>query len=84
MGIFLHGQFMRISLAWKDRIRLLTIRLKNGSKALPPWPRTIRVRIAGEQETRSLVFDGLAVKIAFPRAVAIGEASQAAAIVPSG
>ena len=53
-----HGDWMRIEMGWRDRERRLSLRLARGSRMRPPMKRTIEVRVAGEQATRTLTFDG--------------------------
>jgi alpha-glucosidase (family GH31 glycosyl hydrolase) len=52
------GEWMRIEMGWRDAERRLTLRLARGSRMLAPAKRPIEVRIAGERETRALMFDG--------------------------
>ncbi len=52
------GQFMRIEMAWRDADRRLTLRLARGSRMLPPLKRPFDVRVAGEKQQKSVVFDG--------------------------
>lgn len=52
------GEWMRIEMGWRDAERRLTLRLARGSRLLAPVKRPIEVRIAGERETRAIVFDG--------------------------
>jgi alpha-glucosidase/alpha-D-xyloside xylohydrolase len=51
-------EFMRVNIAWNDRQRRLSLRVANGSKMLSPAKRNIIVRVAGEELTREVVFDG--------------------------
>jgi alpha-glucosidase (family GH31 glycosyl hydrolase) len=55
---FRKGDWMGIEMNWQDRDRMLTIRLADGSKMRPPLERQIEVRLAGQSETRSVVFSG--------------------------
>ncbi|MGO9257886.1 MAG: TIM-barrel domain-containing protein [Bryobacteraceae bacterium] len=57
------GEFMRVSLAWNDRQRRLTLRLANGSKMLPPAKRDLMVHVAGEAVSREVVFDGRPLQV---------------------
>ena len=52
------GEWMGVDMTWSDRARRLTLRLARGSRALPPMPRTIEVRIAGTSVTRTRRFEG--------------------------
>ena len=49
---------MRVEMEWRDAARRLTLRLAPGSRMLPPVRRTIDVRVAGEQSTRRITFEG--------------------------
>jgi alpha-glucosidase/alpha-D-xyloside xylohydrolase len=60
-----NGEWMRIEMAWQDAERRLTLRLARGSRVLPPAKRIIEVRIAGERETRTVVFEGRPIVIQF-------------------
>ncbi|MEX1184398.1 MAG: TIM-barrel domain-containing protein [Gemmatimonadota bacterium] len=53
-----NGEFMRLSLAWDDAGRRLTIELEPGSRMLPPAPRPLEVRLAGQASGRVVSFDG--------------------------
>jgi alpha-glucosidase/alpha-D-xyloside xylohydrolase len=57
------GEWMRISLAWTDAARTLTVALAPGSRMLPPARRPIDVRVAGDRRTRRLVFDGKPIEV---------------------
>ncbi len=57
------GEWMRIELSWRDADRRLSLRLAQGSRMLAPARRAFEVRLAGEQSTRSLVFDGRPLEI---------------------
>ena len=59
------GAWMRIEMGWRDAERRLTLRLARGSRMLPPARRTIEVRVAGERATRTVVFDGRPLEVAF-------------------
>jgi alpha-glucosidase (family GH31 glycosyl hydrolase) len=52
------GAWMRTALAWNDRARALSVRLAPGARMLPPAKRAIDIRVAGEERTRSLMFEG--------------------------
>ncbi|MPY89981.1 MAG: DUF5110 domain-containing protein [Luteitalea sp.] len=52
------GAWMGIELAWRDAARQLTLRLASGSRMLPPAKRSIEVRLAGQKDTRAVVFAG--------------------------
>ena len=57
------GEWMRVAMAWSDAARRLTLRLAPGSKMLPPARRTIELRVAGETNTRRVVFEGRPVEV---------------------
>jgi alpha-glucosidase (family GH31 glycosyl hydrolase) len=57
------GDAMRIQMAWRDRDRRLTLRLADGTRMRPPASRPIRVRMAGTQEFRDLVFQGRSMEV---------------------
>ncbi len=59
------GEWMKIELQWNDRRRLLTLRLAEGSRMLPPLRRRIEARVAPEMTTRAFVFDGRPVDLQF-------------------
>lgn len=52
------GDWMRIEMSWRNSDRRLTLRLGPGSRMRPPARRTIEVRLAGGQKTRTVVFEG--------------------------
>jgi alpha-glucosidase/alpha-D-xyloside xylohydrolase len=52
------GELMKIQMAWSDSRRVLTLRLAEGSRMLPPLQRKIEVRVASEKATREAVFEG--------------------------
>lgn len=47
------GEWMKIRMTWNDGNRLLTLRLADGSRMLPPLRRQIEVRIVSERAMRS-------------------------------
>ena len=57
------GERMSIVMAWQDRTRRLSLSLAAGSKMLPPSPRQFAVRIAGQQNARTVTFSGKLVQI---------------------
>ena len=57
------GQYMRIDMQWKDRARVLSLRLAQGSRMLPPERRALEVRLAGQQSTRTAVFEGRPLEV---------------------
>lgn len=59
------GETMRLRLDWKDQERRLTISLAEGTKMLPPLARNIDIRLARENISRSIVFDGQPVEVSF-------------------
>jgi alpha-glucosidase len=52
------GSFMRVEMAWQDAARTLRLSLARGARMLPPNPRVIEVRMAGETRTQTVKFDG--------------------------
>jgi alpha-glucosidase (family GH31 glycosyl hydrolase) len=56
-------EFMRVNIAWKDRQRRLSLRLANGSKRWGPTKKNIIVRVAGEDLTRAVVFEGRSMEV---------------------
>ena len=52
------GAFTRMATTWDDTARRLSIRLASGSRMLPPAQRSLRVRIAGSKEEKSVDFAG--------------------------
>jgi alpha-glucosidase/alpha-D-xyloside xylohydrolase len=57
------GEWMRILMAWSDADRTLTLRLAEGSQPRDPLPRTFLVRVAPEQQTRTIEFDGSPLEV---------------------
>ena len=57
------GEWMGIQIAWEDRGRTLALRLADGSRMLPPSPRSIAVRIVSEAASREIDFDGRPVTL---------------------
>jgi alpha-glucosidase (family GH31 glycosyl hydrolase) len=57
------GEWMGLRLQWQDASRKLTLRLAEGSRMLPPSPRTFDVQLAAEK--RSVRFDGNLVSVSF-------------------
>ena len=51
------GEWMGIQMEWDDTRRLLTLRLAEGSRLLPPSPRHIEIRVAGERAQQA-TFNG--------------------------
>jgi hypothetical protein len=49
---------MKVEMAWNDRTRRLTLRLRSGSRMLPPNRRAVEVRVAGQTTIRRVVFEG--------------------------
>ncbi|HSU96214.1 MAG TPA: TIM-barrel domain-containing protein, partial [Gemmatimonadaceae bacterium] len=52
------GDFMRVTMTWRDAARRLTLRLAAGSRMRDPAPRRIDVRVAGSRKVASLSFTG--------------------------
>jgi alpha-glucosidase (family GH31 glycosyl hydrolase) len=57
------GAWMRIVMTWQDASRRLTLRLAPGSRMPAPMRRSLRVRVAGSPETKSVVFSGRPVTV---------------------
>jgi alpha-glucosidase/alpha-D-xyloside xylohydrolase len=57
------GEWMKVEMAWNDRTRRLNLRLRPGSRMLPPARRPIEARLAGQTNTRSAVFEGRPIEI---------------------
>jgi len=49
---------MGIEMRWQDAERRLTLQLAPGSRMLPPLRRDIDVRLAGNMDSRRIVFAG--------------------------
>lgn len=60
---FRKGEWMRVEMRWRGTVRRLTLRLTRGSRAVPPIPRQVHVRIAGNSEVKTLEFTGRTVEI---------------------
>ena len=58
------GEFMRIDMAWRDQSRQLSMRLAGGSRMLAPATRPMRVRAAGSQAVKDVVFSGKPLTVA--------------------
>ena len=59
------GDWMKISLVWRDRDRVLSLRLAEGSKMLGAVRRNIEARVAPDKATRSVVFEGKPIEVRF-------------------
>ncbi|HEX9700979.1 MAG TPA: TIM-barrel domain-containing protein [Acidobacteriota bacterium] len=57
------GEWMRILTAWNDADRVLSLRLAEGSQLREPMPRRIVVRVAPDETTREVVFDGSPLEV---------------------
>ncbi len=57
------GAWMRIEMSWRDAERTLRLRLVDGSRMLLPGQRTLEVRVAGEQNRRTVTFAGSPTEI---------------------
>jgi alpha-glucosidase/alpha-D-xyloside xylohydrolase len=62
---FQAGEFMKIRCQWNDGARRLELALVDASKMLGPARRTITVRMAPGDQTRSVVFEGKPVSVSF-------------------
>jgi hypothetical protein len=58
-----NGEWMKVEMAWNDRARRLNLRLRSGSRMLPPTRRPVEARLAGQTATRSAVFQGHPIDI---------------------
>jgi hypothetical protein len=54
---------MRITVAWRDAARRLTLTLAPGSRMLPPGKRRIDVVLAGQKVSKAVVFEGKPVEV---------------------
>ncbi|MBZ5516062.1 MAG: DUF5110 domain-containing protein [Acidobacteriia bacterium] len=54
------GEFMLLRAGWNDGDRQLALSLVEGSKLLPPRPRTFEIRVASSHQSQSVTFDGTA------------------------
>ncbi len=59
------GAWMGLATTWKDRDRVLTLKLAQGSRMLPPLTRTIEVRVAGSKDTKTISFAGKSMDVKF-------------------
>jgi len=57
------GDWMGVRAEWNDARRRLTLRLAEGSRMLPPSPREVELRVAGEKVTRRITFEGTPVDV---------------------
>jgi alpha-glucosidase (family GH31 glycosyl hydrolase) len=57
-----NGAFMRVAVEWRQAARQVSLRLPEG-RMLPPARREIVVRVAGEQATRTVTFEGKPVQV---------------------
>jgi alpha-glucosidase (family GH31 glycosyl hydrolase) len=57
------GEWMGIEVVWQDSSRALALRLADGSRMLPPSPRSFEVRIVSEAASREIQFDGRPVTL---------------------
>jgi len=57
------GEWMRISMSWRDGPRRLALQLTPGSRMLPPSSRRFTVRVAGSSAARSVVFNGAPLEV---------------------
>jgi alpha-glucosidase/alpha-D-xyloside xylohydrolase len=59
------GEWMGISLTWDDAARVLSLRLADGSRMLPPSPRKFQVRRVPSADYRTIEFDGQPTQVRF-------------------
>jgi alpha-D-xyloside xylohydrolase len=57
------GEWMGLQMSWKDSQRILTLRLAQGSKMLPPLRRNIEVKL--NETRRQVEFDGKPLEVHF-------------------
>ena len=57
------GEWMGIQMVWNDQRRLLTLRLAEESRMLPPLRRDIEARVVPSKATRSVAFEGHPVEV---------------------
>jgi len=57
------GAWMKVTMAWEDVTKRLTLALAPGSRMQPPARRTINVRIAGTTVAKSVMFTGQTVTV---------------------
>lgn len=57
------GQWMRVSMTWRDATRRLSLRLVPGSRMLAPLSRAIEIRVAGSTKTTRATFTGKPVSV---------------------
>jgi len=60
---YANGEWMRVSMTWRDGSRRLSLRLVSGSRMLPPVSRAIDIRVAGSTKTTRLTFTGKPVSV---------------------
>jgi alpha-glucosidase len=58
------GEWMRVTMTWRQAARELSLALASGARMRPPAPRAILVRIAGAPGTKTVTFDGRPIRIA--------------------
>jgi alpha-glucosidase/alpha-D-xyloside xylohydrolase len=58
-----NGEWMKLEARWTESGRRLALRLAPGSRMLPPGRRQIEVRVAGQKDARSAVFEGRPIEI---------------------
>ena len=56
---------MGLSMHWNDAGRVLTLRLMDGSRLLPPQPRRLNIRLVPGKEYRAVRFEGKPVEVHF-------------------
>ena len=57
------GESMHLDIEWKNSLRQISIRLRDGSRMLPPEKRHIQLRVAGETAQRDITFEGHPISI---------------------
>jgi alpha-glucosidase/alpha-D-xyloside xylohydrolase len=62
------GNFLRLNVTWSDARRTLALELDPSSKPRPPMPRRFKIRLAGTEESREILFTGARTEVGFDRA----------------
>ena len=60
---YLKGDWMGMAMTWSDAARRFTVRLSAGSRMRAPAARSLDVRIAGQRDTRRVVFEGKTIDV---------------------
>ena len=57
------GAFMKVTMAWRDATKRLTLELAPGALMLSPAKRQLLVRVAGSTATKPVTFDGRKIEV---------------------